>query len=64
MNRIKAITRIRVEHDVNLVIKKLKLKFFGQPHDEVLLTTDRKYKHYIVNEDRIVPKDSLRLRKY
>ena len=45
-------------------MKKLKLKILGQPHDDVLLTTDRRFKHYKANEDRIILKDGLLLRKY
>ena len=37
---IKANARIRVEQDADLVIKNLKLKILGQPHDDELLTTD------------------------
>ena len=61
---IKANARIRVEEDADLVLKNLKLKIFGQPHDDVLLATDRRFKHYKGNEDRIIPKDGLLLRKY
>ena len=49
---------------VDLVLKNLKLKILGQPHDDVLLTTDRRFKHYKANEDRIILKDGLLLRKY
>ena len=42
---IKASARIGVEQDADLVLKNLKLKILGQPHDDVLLTTDRRYKH-------------------
>ena len=49
---IKANARIRVEQDADLVLKNLKLKIFGQPHDDVLLTTDRRFKRYKSNEDR------------
>ena len=42
----------------------MKLKIVGQPHEEVLMTTDSRYKHYKANEDRINPKDGLMLRKY
>ena len=57
MNGIKANERIRVEKDVNLILKNMKLKNIGQPHDEVLITTDSRYKHYKANEDRIILKD-------
>ena len=46
INGIKASARIRVEQDADLVLKNLKLKILGQPHDDVLLATDRRYKHY------------------
>ena len=61
---IKANATIRVEQDADPVLKNLKLKILGQPHDDVLLTTDRRFKHYKANEDRIILKDGLPLRKY
>ena len=61
---IKASARIRVEQDADLVLKNLKLKILGHPHDDVLLATDRRYKHYKANEDRIILKDGLLFRKY
>ena len=64
MNGIKANARIRVEQDVDLVLKNMKLKILGQPHDEVLMMTDSRYKNYKANEDRIILKDGLLLRKY
>ena len=64
INRIKANATIRVEQDVDLVLKNLKLKLLGQPHDDVLLTTDRRFKHYKANEDRIILKDGLLFQKY
>ena len=64
INGIKASARIRVEQDADLVLKNLKLKILGQPHDDVLLATDRQYKHYKANEDRIILKDGLLFRKY
>ena len=64
INGIKASARIRVEPDADLVLKNLKLKILGQPHDDVLLTMDRRYKHYKANEDRIILKDGLLSRKY
>ena len=64
INRIKANARIRVEQDADLVLKNLKLKILGQPHDDVLLATDRRYKHYKANEDRIILKDGPLFRKY
>ena len=63
-NGIKASARIRVEQDADLVLKNLKLKILCQPHDDVLLATDRRYKHYKTNEDRIILKEGLLFRKY
>ena len=40
MNGIKANARIRVEQDVDLVLKNLKLIILGQTFDEVLIMTD------------------------
>ena len=64
MNGIKANARIRVEQDVDLVLKNMKLKILGQPFDEVLIMTDSGYKHYKANEDRINLKDGLPFRKH
>ena len=64
MNGIEATARIRVEQDVDLLLKNLKLKILGQPFDELLIMTDPRYKHYKANEDRIVLKDGLLFRKY
>ena len=64
INGIKASTRIRVEQDPDLVLKNPKLKKLGQPHNDVLLATDRRFKHYKANEDRIILKDGLLFRKY
>ena len=44
MNRIKANARIRLEQDVDLVLKNMKLKFLGQLYDEVLMITDYEIK--------------------
>ena len=63
INGIKANARIRVEQDVDLVLKDMKLKILGQPYDEVLMT-DSRYKNYKANEDRIILKDGLLFRKY
>ena len=41
-----------------------KLKFLGQNHDEVLLTTDRRHKDFKANEDRIIFKDGPVFQKY
>ena len=43
----------------NLTLIKL-----GQPHDEVLITTDPRYNHHKANGDRIVPKEGLLFSKY
>ena len=59
MNGIKVNARIRVEQDVDLVLKNMKLKVLGQPHDEVLMMTDSRYKNYKATEDRIILKDGL-----
>ena len=64
INGIKASARIRVEQDADLVLKNLKLKILAQPHDDVLLATDRQFKHYKANGDRIILKDGLLFRKY
>ena len=61
---IKANARIRVEQDADLVLKNLKLKILGQPYDDVLLTTDRRFTHYKANDDRNILKAGLLLRKY
>ena len=45
MNGINKNARIRVEQDFDLVFKNLKLRILDQPYDEVLLTTDKWYKH-------------------
>ena len=64
INGIKANARIRVDRDVDLVLKNMKLKMLGQPYDEVLIVTDSRYKNYKANEDRIILKDGLLYRKY
>ena len=63
MDGITANARIRVEEDVDLVLKNLQLKILGQPHDEVLLMTDPRHNLYKANEDRIILKGDLLLRK-
>ena len=63
MNGIKANARIRIEQDVDLVLKNMKLKILGQPDDEVVMMTDSLYKNYKANEDRIILKDGLLFRK-
>ena len=60
---IKAKARIRVDQDVDVVLKTLKLKILDQPYDEVLLTTDKRFKHYKPNEDLIILKDGQFFRK-
>ena len=45
-------------------MKNLKLKILGQPYDGVLITTDKRFKHYRAIEDRIILKDGLLFRKY
>ena len=42
----------------------MKLKNLGQPHDQVLLMTDSRYKNYKAIEDRIILKISLLFRNY
>ena len=64
MNGIKANARIRVEQGVDLVLKNMKLKILGQPHDEVIIVTDSRYKNYKANEDLINLKDGLLYRKH
>ena len=64
MNGIKANAKIRIEQDVDLVLKNMKQKISGQPHDEVLMMTDSRYKNYKANEDRIILEYGLLFRKY
>ena len=64
LHGIKANARIQVEQDADIVLKNLKLKILSQPYDDALLTADRRFKHYKANEDRIILKDGLLLRKY
>ena len=64
MNGIKANARIRVEQDVDFVLKDMKLKNLGQPYDEVLMIKDSRYENYKANEDLIIRKDGLLFRKY
>ena len=63
INGIKANARLRVEQDVDLLLKNMKLKILGQPYDEVVIMTDSRYKYYKANEDRIIRKDGLLFRK-
>ena len=46
MNGFKANARIRVEQDVDIVFRNMKLKILGQSHDEVLMLTHSRYKNY------------------
>ena len=62
-NGIIANARIRVEQDVDLVLKNMKMKILGQPYDEVLLMTDSRHKNYRANGYRIILKDGLLFRK-
>ena len=64
MNAIKANSRIRIEHDVDLVLKNMKLKILGQPQGEVLMMTDSRYKKHKANEDRIIFKDGLMFQNF
>ena len=64
MNGIEANARIRVEQDVDLVLKKMNLKILGQQHDEVLMIADSRYKSYKANGDRVILKDGLLFRKF
>ena len=64
INGIKANARIRIEQDADIVLKNLKSKIFDEPHDDVLLTTDRRFKHYKAIGDRIIIKDGLLFQKY
>ena len=64
MNGIKANARLRVEQNVEPVLKNMNLKILDLSHDEILLVTDSRYKNYKANEDRIIPKDGLLFRNY
>ena len=61
---IKGNARIRVEDDLDLVLKNLKEKLLGQPNDEVLFTTDPLVKHYKASEDNTILKEGLFSRKF
>ena len=63
INGIKTNAKIRVEQDVDLVLKNMKLKILSPPYDEVLIMTDSRCKNYKANEDRIILKDGLLLWK-
>ena len=64
INGTKASAQIRVEQDADLVLRTPKLKIVGQTHDDVLLSTDRRSKHYKANEELIILRDGLLFRKY
>ena len=64
INGIKGNARIRVEQDVDLVLKNMKLKILGKPYDELLMITDSRYKNYKANEERIFLKEGLLFRKH
>ena len=64
MNGIKSKARRRVEQDAYLFLKTLELKLFGQPHDDVPLAADRRFKHNKAKEDRIIVQDELLFRKH
>ena len=64
INVIRAKARIQVEQTAEIVLKNLKFEILGQPHEDVLLTTDRQFKRDNPNEDRIIVKDGLLFRKY
>ena len=60
---IKANAWIRIQQDVDLVLKTSKFKILGQLYGEVPLTTDKRFKHYKANEDHIILEDGLLFRK-
>ena len=64
INGNKANARIRVEQDIDLALKNMKLKVLGQPYDEVLIIKDSRYKNDKANEDRIILRDGLMFRNY
>ena len=64
INRIKENARIRLEQDVDLVLKNIETKIFGQSHDEVVMMKDLRYKNCKANEDRINLKEGLLFRTY
>ena len=64
MKGIKANAQTRVGQDVGFVLKNMRLKILGQPHDEALMMTDSRYKKYKANEDRIILKDGLLFKNY
>ena len=64
MTGIKANARIQEEQDVDETEKSLNLKLLGQRHDEVLLATDGRYKHYKAIDDSIILKHGPLFRIY
>ena len=64
INGIKTNARIRIEQDVDLVLKNMKLKILRQPHDQVIMMADTRCKIYKANEDRIKLKDGLLFPKF
>ena len=64
MNGIKANARIRVEQDVDFVLENVQLKIFSQPHDEVIMMPDSRYKNYKASEDGIILEDGFLFVKY
>ena len=62
-NVIKANAQIRVEQDVDFIPKNMKVKNLGQPHDEVSMVTESRYKNDKAKKDRIILKDGLLFRK-
>ena len=64
MNGIKENAQIGVWQEVDIVLKNLKVKILGQLFDEVLLTTDKRYKHYKTKKDCIILTYGLLITKY
>ena len=64
MNGIRANARKRLEQNADLALKNLNSKKLKRPCDEVLLTSNGRYKHYKANEDRMILKDGLLFQKY
>ena len=56
---MKTNARVRLEQNVDLLLKYSKLNLIRKPRNEVLLTIERQFKHQKANEDRIVLKDGL-----
>ena len=61
---IKENARIRVEQDSNLVFKALKRKLICEEYDKHLLQTDPTAKCLLVDENRLIVKDGVLMRKY